>query len=113
MLDYLRLVENFDLLFFIPNDDYANAMTVRGETYLDKGEEIDRTSVGPSWTVMLFKYNDEGMMTDLERFDAVLSEPREYISTLIPDDWFGVVARRTTKSVEIIEDLFDSLKKLC
>jgi hypothetical protein len=114
MLDYLKLVENFDLLFFVPDDEHDNAMTVRGEQYLDLGEEIDKTSIGPSWTVMLFKYNEEdGNVMNLDRFDAVLSEPREYISSLIIDDWYGIIARRTTKSSQIIEELFDSLKELC
>ena len=92
MLDYLREVVDYDILFFIPNDEYEDAMTIRGERYLDPGENVSPTSVGLTWTVMLFKYDDD-KVTDLEKFDAVLSEPREYISGLIPNGWFGVVAK--------------------
>jgi len=112
MLDYLKLIDKFDMIFFVPDDEHEDAMTVRGEIYLEKGEDIDSTTIGPSWTIMLFKYNEEKIQ-ELDRFDAILSEPREYISTLILDDWYGIIARRTTKSEELINDLFDSLTKLC
>jgi hypothetical protein len=112
MLDYLKLVENYDILFFIPNDEHEDAITIRGEIYTDPGEEIENTSVGSCWTVMLFKYYED-KVTDLERFDAILSEPREYVSSLIPQDWFGVIAKKTTKSANLVDEMFDSLEKLC
>jgi len=35
------------------------------------------------------------------------------MSTLIPDDWYGIICRKTTTSKEFVEDTFDKIKALC
>ena len=66
--------------------------------------------MGPAWHVVLFRIGDEGIAEDVDTFDAIFSEPREYISELIPLNFFGVVARKTTTSKVFLEDFVDKLK---
>jgi hypothetical protein len=55
----------------------------------------------------LFRFDDENGLTDLDKFQAVLLEPREYVTRMIKEDWYGFVARKTTTSKEVVQELFD------
>jgi hypothetical protein len=115
MLDFLKEIDNdVDMIKFFPHDELDNALEITGEKYKEPAESIDGTTVGPAWHVILFQWDDEkGKVINQDKFDAILSEPREYISGLIPQDWYGIIARKTTKSTKIVNEMFDSLLKLC
>ena len=115
MLDFLKeLSSDVDMIKFLPHDEIENALEVSAEKYKEESEYIGGSSVGHAWHVVLFKWNDkDGKVYNTDRFDAIFSEPREYISSLIPENWYGVFARKTTKSEKIMDEIFDKIKSMC
>jgi hypothetical protein len=61
---------------------------------------------------MLFKQDDEGNPVDPDLFEAILTEPLEYVSRMITCDFYGLVAKKTTTSNEFIQNTFDKLKEV-
>jgi hypothetical protein len=49
----------------------------------------------------------------LDKFEAILTSPLDYISMLIPDDWFGIVCRKTTTSDKFAKEAFDNIRENC
>jgi hypothetical protein len=47
----------------------------------------------------------------LDSIEAILSDPLEYISGLIPSGFYGIIAKRTTTSEKIINKLLDNMKQ--
>ena len=112
MLGYLEDIEGFDALFFLPQDDEDDIRIVANK-YKNPGKEIEGNSIGNWWHILLFKCNDEsGAVEHLDTFDAIFSDPREYISGLIPQGWYGVFAKKTTTSDAFINKAFDALKQM-
>jgi hypothetical protein len=114
MLEYLEDVGGeFDALFFLPMDDDDESIRIIVNKYRDAGEEVAGTTVGKWWHILLFKCNDEtGAVEGLDTFDAIFSDPREYISGLIPQGWYGVVAKKTTSSNVFLDDAIDKFKSM-
>lgn len=111
MLEYFKDIEDYDALFFMPHTDVD--IHIQSNKYKNPGTPIDVGSAGPSWHVLLFKCNEEtDTVENLDAFDAVLSDPREYISTLIPQGWFGIVAKKTTTSNSFISDALAKIKSM-
>ena len=79
--------------------------------YNKKGENLGGSREGKSYDIILFRMGDEGVL-DLDKFEAILTEPRVYISRMIKDDWYGLVARKTTTSNTMVQDIFDGWSKL-
>ena len=105
MLDFMKDFDaDYDALFFLPHEENENQVVIHARKFTDAGQELDKTEVGPSWHIVLFQTDEEGVAKDIDVFDAVLSEPREYISGLIPMDIYGVVARKTTTSKSFLDD---------
>jgi hypothetical protein len=107
MLDFLKDIVDYDALFFLPmkEDDEINIVSNR---YKNPGIPMEETLVGPWWHVILFQTDEEtGEIDKFDSFDAVLSDPREYISGLIPQGWYGVIAKKTTTSPEFYQDALD------
>ena len=108
MLEILREVVDADYISFLPHEDSEDAVEVISQYYKEdlKGEPIDGTSVGPAYHVILFQIDKE--TDDVIRedsFEAIFADVREYISGLIPQDWYGVVIKKTTKSGPIFQDM--------
>jgi len=112
MLDFFRkLKEPFDVLFFLPQPDDKDGVYLEAGRYAKRGKELNSTSVGPSWHIILFRNNENGVY-DKDEFEAVFSDPREYVSNLIPQDWYGFVARKTTTSKKFVKSAVDKLEDL-
>jgi hypothetical protein len=111
MLDFLKELqgENFDALFFLPGDT-KEQIHIEGALYKDPGEDIGGNSLGKQYHVILFKENEEGIY-DVDRFEAIFAEPLEYMSELIPANWYGIVAKKTTTSETFVQKVFDKLHK--
>lgn len=101
--------EDFDCLTFFPDYD-EQALKIEGQRYKNFGEKVGGSVLGDEWHIVLFK-EDEECFSDLDTFDAILSEPLEYISQLIPQGWYGLVARKTTTSTVFIKKMLDVLEK--
>jgi hypothetical protein len=56
---------------------------------------------------VLFKENDEGFVENFDDSEAILTDPLEYVSMLIPQGWYGVVCKKTTTSDVVIDDIVD------
>jgi len=112
MLGYLEDIEGFDALFFLPQED-EDEIRIVANKYKNPGEVLEGNAIGPWWHILLFKCNEEtGAVENLDTFDAIFSDPREYISTLIPCGFYGVVAKKTTTSNIFLEDAIAKFKEL-
>jgi hypothetical protein len=115
MLDYLKPLKNekFDFLIFLEGDQ-ENSIQIQGTFYNDPGEPVDANSLGNSYHVLLFREHKENPdeYGDVDSFDAILVDPLEYISGLIPSGWFGILARKTTTSRPLIDRMLDNFNKV-
>lgn len=104
MLEFFKGVSSdFDVLFFLPHGSDDNQVFIEAAHYGKKGKLVDNSEIGPSWYIVLFK-TDENGMKDKDVFEAIFSDPREYISNLIPQDWYGFVAKKTTTSKKFVKE---------
>ena len=55
MLEYLKDIEEYDALFFMPHPDVD--IHIQSNRYKNPGTPIDVGSIGPSWHVLLFRHN--------------------------------------------------------
>ena len=85
--------------------DDENQVKIDIATYKDRGEKLDGSEMGDMFDIILFRMDDEDV-TDLDRFEGILVEPRTYISRMIKDDWYGMVTRKTTTSKSMADDVF-------
>ena len=113
MLDYLKEVgDEFDALFFLPMED-EDSINIMTNKYKNPGQPIKGNNIGDWWHILLFKCNEEsGHVEDLDIFDAIFIDPREYISGLIPQGWYGVIAKKTTTSHNLLDDAIDKFKSM-
>jgi hypothetical protein len=112
MLEALREVKDYDTIFFVPHEDENNLVKIQVAHYKDGGEKIDGSVMGDSFDIIIFRMNEEDEITDLDRFDGILIEPREYISRMIKSDWYGMVTRKTTTSHKVADDVFANWTEL-
>ena len=114
MLDFLKdlKINEHDAIFFLPGDK-KDQIHVEAATYKDPGENVGGSAMGNAYHVILFKEDNtkEGIY-DVDRFDAIFVDPLEYMSSLIPQNWFGIMARKTTTSDDFIQKTFDKLKQV-
>ena len=99
--------DNFDAIFFLPKSD--NDVCIISNTYKNKGTPIEGNEVGDKWHVILFQEDDEEnddnlIVKNFDTFEAIFSDPREYISNLIKCGWYGIVSRKTTTSDKFYQD---------
>jgi len=113
MLDFLKEVksENFDAVFFVPGEN-ENMVRVEGAKYKDPGESVGGNKMGDMYHIMLFKQDDHGNPVDPDLFEAILTEPLEYVSRMITCDFYGFVAKKTTTSGSFVDNTFDKIKEL-
>lgn len=111
MLSYLKEQNDFDVLFFTPNED-QNKVSIQFNKYKNPGILIDNSEIGPSWHIILFRTDEDINVKDMDQFEAIFSDPREYVSGLIDSDWYGVVAKKTTTSHQFMEEILDKFKKM-
>lgn len=101
--------EDFDCLTFFPDYD-EDALKIESQRYKNFGEKVGGSIMGDEWHIILFR-EDEESFTDFDNFDAILSDPLEYISQLIPQGWYGLVAKKTTTSPLFIKKTLDIIQR--
>ena len=115
MLDYLKPLKDkdFDFLTFLEGD-VKNSIQIQGTEYQNRGEKVGGGIMGDEFHIILFRDHktDKDQYDNVENFDAVLVDPLEYISQLIPTGWFGIIARKTTTSRPIVDKLLDKFDKM-
>jgi hypothetical protein len=102
--------DDHDAYFFLPGPK-EDTIHLEGASYKDAGENIGGSEMGNAYHVILFKEDDDGELVDIDMFDAIFSDPLEYMSGLIPSGIFGIMARKTTTSNNFIQKTFDKLQK--
>ena len=114
MLDYIKPLKNepFDFLTFLEGNK-KDSIEIIGTEYSDPGEDLDSGHHGKSFHIVLFRDHktNPDEYGEVDCFDAVLIDPLEYISNLIPQGWYGIIARKTTTSRPIIDRLLANFNK--
>ena len=100
--------KNFDVIYFVSGDK-RGSLDVYGNYYGDEVEKLKETELGNNFHIILFKEDDKGELYNTDMFEAILTDPLEYISQLIPSGWLGVILKKTTTSNTITQILFDKL----
>lgn len=112
MLDFLKPLKNdkFDFLTFL--DGEKDSIIIQKQEYLNPGEKLGGSALGDEYHIILFRNNEtKDAYVNFDHFDAILRDPYEYISGLIPAGFFGIIARKTTTSKKIIDNLVDKFKQ--
>jgi hypothetical protein len=106
MLEFLKYLKDdqYDAYFFLPGEK-ENQIHIEGSLYKDPGEGIGSSNLGHNYHVVLFKEDEEHNVVDLDQFEGVLGCPLEYMSGLLPSDWYGIIARKTTTSSAFVDRL--------
>lgn len=112
MLDVLREIKSFDTIFFVPHPDDDDQVKLEVARYKDFGQKVGGSEIGDTFDIIVFRLNEEYNITDLDRFDGILIEPRTYISRMIKDDWYGMVTRKTTTSDPMADEVFAKWKEM-
>jgi hypothetical protein len=71
------------------------------------GDKVVPGIAGDWYHILLFKEDKDGFVENYDDSEAVLIDPLEYMSMLIPNGWYGVVCKKTTISDEVIDDIVD------
>ena len=110
MLEDLKNITDYDIIFFTPGEDDGedDTVAIRTAQYKQPGEKLEGSSSGDAFEIVLFRLSEEELVIDLDRFTGILIEPREYVSRMIKSDWYGMVARKTTTSASVVSDVFAS-----
>ena len=103
----------FDFLTFLEGDK-EGSISIMGSDYNDPGEKVGGSSMGDSYHIILFRDHktEKDKYDDLDKFEAILCDPLEYVSGLIKGGWFGIIARRTTTSENIINKLVAKFEEM-
>ena len=113
MLDFLKIYKNqkIDFMTFFEGDK-EDEISIMGQEYANTGEPVGASSMGEAYHIILLRSHEtEDRYTDLDYFQAILCDPLEYISGLIPQGWYGVIARKTTTSEPIITKLLAKMNE--
>jgi len=104
--------EDYDSYTFLPTENEEQTH-FQASHYKDPGIKLDGSEMGDCYYIILFKEDDEGAVIHLDKFEAILMAPLEYISSLMPDDWYGIICKKTTTSKDFVNETFDNLKEVC
>jgi hypothetical protein len=103
--------DNVDGVSFIPGDADGN-LDIRGFVYNKKTKYVEH-SIGTDFHILLYRCNADGLVFDIDLFDAILTGPDVYITNIIKSGFFGIVLKKTkgTHSKKFINGLMEKLKK--
>jgi hypothetical protein len=108
--------QDFHCFYFFEDEDTDNGVKVEGHHY-DKevaGEFVEGTSVGHPYHIVLMKDHseDENKFAHFDCFEAILADPLTYIMQLVPQGWYGIIARKSANSQQTIDLAVDNIKPL-
>ena len=114
MLDFLQPLkkDKFDFITFLAGDEEGK-INIMGSEYANPGEDVGGNTLGKLYHIVLFRDSQENTeeYDDVDNFEAILACPLEYISGLIPSGFYGIVARKTTTSHNLMDKLLAMMKK--
>ena len=117
ILDTLRefAKHDHDAFYFVtdpPKEQKKNGKSIHfeGFKYNDPGK-YEIHDLGQMYHVILFREDKEGLTVDLDLFEGILLDPYYYVSKLIPNGWYGIIAKKSTTSHEFVDEAYGALKK--
>jgi hypothetical protein len=113
MLNWLNPIKNekFDIMYFTANEN-DDSIDIQLRTFEKQEESLDGTELGNCYQILLYKHDTNGMCIHPDKFEAILIDPLEYVSGLIPQDWYGIIAKKTKTSGKFIDNLFDKMTEV-
>ena len=102
----------YDFITFLADDD--NNVEIASSCFKEPGEYAEGSSMGSLYQIVLFKdhKDDENKYEHLDNFEAILCDPTEYISQLLPQGWYGIIAKKCTYSDDLINKCIDTVNQL-
>lgn len=104
--------ENFDIFHFLPAGE-ENKIHIQGSCFKELGTKLSGSTMGDCYHIILFQEDKDGAVEKLEESEAILTAPLEYISMLIPLNFYGVICKKTTTSLKFVKETFDMLNSPC
>jgi hypothetical protein len=99
---FLQIKENkCDAICIMPSPDSREQTIIHGLTYVDNGDNIGSSTMGNSYDIVTFRESDEGFY-DKEHYQAILVCPYTYSEKVMKDGFFGIIAKRTTTSEDVL-----------
>jgi len=113
MLGFLEGLKNekFDMIQFMSGDN-QDMVEIVTNVYNDTHAPTEETTLGKKYHIILFKEDEDGKFINQDKFEAILLDPLEYISELIPQNWYGIIAKKTNKSEKFINNIFDKMMEV-
>lgn len=106
MLKQLQDIKEYDTIMFIPHPEDETLTNVNVATYKKQGEKVGGTDLGDFYDIILFRMNEEDDIIELEKFEAILVDPKVYVSRMVKCDYYGMVAKKTTTSEDFVNNTF-------
>jgi len=98
---------------FLPSEDPKEQAIIQGLHYKDEGEIVKTESdVGELYEIIIFQGDIDDGFSQLEQFEAVLSCPFTYSDRMYHGNYFGVVAKKTSTSGEVVGSLLEKIGDL-
>jgi hypothetical protein len=105
--------ENYDVYMFIPGESEGE-VRIEGNSFEELGDKLNGGLAGDCYQIAIFKESEtEDKIVELDTFEAVLSSPVDYMERMIDDEWYGVLCRKTTNSLEFFNKAVDVFKTAC
>ena len=94
-----------DAFSFLPGDHTnKNRITIQGISYIEPGETLEGSPIGDIYDILLFEEGANGYH-NYDEFEAILTCPYTYGDGIYKNDFYGLIAKKTTTSKEVV-DLF-------
>lgn len=99
--------DGVDGITFLPQGELDN-LQIRGFLY-DTKSKYDVSSLGNVFHIVLYKCDEDGIITHKDNFVAVLTDPYVYASHVIECGFFGIITKKTKKSNKFIKELYSKV----
>lgn len=98
---------------FLPSNNPEEQAIIQGLHYKQHGETFKTQSdIGDLYDIILFRGDIKDGYSELEKFEAILVCPYTYSNRMYQGNYFGVVAKRTSTSSEVVESLLEKIGDL-
>lgn len=102
---------NCDAITFLPRQSEILDTEIHGLTYKDHGVKAEGSDIGDLFDITLFRKKG-GKFCDIERFDAILACPYTYANRLLDSNYYGIVAKKTSTSDNVVNSFENRIYKL-
>lgn len=106
MLKQLQDIKEYDTIMFVPHPEDDTLTNINVATYKKQGDKVGATEVGDFYDIILFRMNEDDGIVDLEKFEAILIDPKVYVTRMVKCDYYGLVAKKTTTSEDFVANTF-------